>query len=277
MQTQPVAPEYVLGRSETESQRLIKQAGFLRPSTERVLGKAGITTGMRVLDLGCGVGDVSFLVAELVGPTGSVTGIDQNPGVLAVAHRRAQEREFTQVTFVESSINSFRTTEPFDAVVGRFVLMYQADPIVTLTHAFSLLSTGGLLVLQEPDFGVGIITCPPVPLWQQVTGWLREGFHKGGVHHDIGGRLYHVFRRAGLPGPAMLHHVSVGGAAAMRPYCENCTELIRSLLPKIEQFGIATADLVQVDTLADRLERDTSAVECQISSVPIVAAWTVKS
>ena len=71
MNTQPATPQYVLGRSEVESQRLIKQAAFLRPSTERVFRKAGISEGMHVLDLaGCGAGDVSFLAAELVGSSG---------------------------------------------------------------------------------------------------------------------------------------------------------------------------------------------------------------
>jgi len=276
MQSQPVAPEYVLGRSETESQRLIKQASFLRPSTERVFQKAGITTGMRVLDLGCGVGDVSFLAAELVGPTGSVVGIDLDPGVLAVGRRRAAESGLTRVTFEECAVDSFQATKPFDAVVGRFVLMYQADPVATLTHAASLLRIGGLLVVQEPDFGVGVTTCPPVALWQRVTDWIAETFRRGGVHHDIGGKLYHLFRRARLPGPSMLEHVSVGGGAAMRAFCENSAEIVRSLLPRMEQFGIATADLVQVDTLADRLERDTCAAECQMTYVPLVAAWTIK-
>ena len=85
------SPQYVLGRSETESQRLVKQADFLRPSTERVFRKAGIKEGMHVLDLGCGAGDVSFLAAELVGPTGSVVGIDVDPGVLAVARVRRKQ------------------------------------------------------------------------------------------------------------------------------------------------------------------------------------------
>ena len=84
MPTERAAPEYVLGRSEQESQRLVRQSLFLRPSTERVFGKAGISAGMRVLDIGCGAGDVSFLAAELVGPAGSVTGIDRDPGVLGV-------------------------------------------------------------------------------------------------------------------------------------------------------------------------------------------------
>jgi ubiquinone/menaquinone biosynthesis C-methylase UbiE len=274
MEIEHGSPQYVLGRSETESQRLIKQALFLRPSTERVFRKAGIAEGMHVLDLGCGAGDVSFLAAELVGPTGSVFGIDVDPGVLAVARERAAASGWTRVRFEEGAIDSFTTTQPFDAVVGRFVLMYQADPVATLRRVSNLVRTGGLIVVQEPDFRVGITTSPTVDLWQQVQHWIAETFRQGGVHYDIGGRLYHVFRRAGLPGPAVLEHISAGGGAAMRQYCENSAEIVRSLLPRLEHFGIATAADVQVDTLADRLEHQTCAADSQITYVPIVGAWT---
>jgi SAM-dependent methyltransferase len=276
MSTQPASPQYVLGRSEVESQRLIKQATFLRPSTERVFRKAGISEGMHVLDLGCGAGDVSFLAAELVGPTGSVVGIDVDPGVLAVARARANERGLTWVKFEERAVDTFTTTEFFDAVVGRFVLIYQADPVATLRHVSRLVRSGGLVVMQEPDFRVGIATVPTVAIWQHVQHWIAETFRRGGVHYDIGGRLYHVFRLAGLPGPALLEHISAGGGATMRPFCENSAEIVRSLLPRIEQFGIATATEVQVETLADRLEHETCAAECQITYIPIVGAWTAK-
>ena len=123
MNAQPATPHYVLGRSDTESQRLIKQAAFLRPSTERVFKKAGIAEGMHILDLGCGAGDVSFLAAELVGPTGSVVGIDVNPHVLAVARGRARASGLTTVTFAECAIDTFTTTTRFDAAVGRLVLI----------------------------------------------------------------------------------------------------------------------------------------------------------
>ena len=276
MSTQLASPQYVLGRSEVESQRLIKQATFLRPSTERVFRKAGISEGMRVLDLGCGAGDVSFLAAELVGPTGSVVGIDVDPGVLAVARARANERGLTWVKFEERAVDTFTTTELFDAVVGRFVLIYQADPVASLRHVSRLVRSGGLVVMQEPDFRVGIATVPTVALWQHVQHWIAETFRRGGVHYDIGGRLYHVFRLAGLPGPALLEHISAGGGATMRPFCENSAEIVRSLLPRIEQFGIASTTEVQVETLADRLEHETCAAECQITYIPIVGAWTAK-
>jgi SAM-dependent methyltransferase len=255
----------------------MKQAALLRTSTERVFRKAGVTVGMRVLDMGCGVGDVSFLAAEIVGLTGTVVGVDTHLDVLSIARQRAREFGLTHVAFEQGEVDRFRATEPFDAVVGRFVLMYQADPVVTLSHVYRLLKTGGILVVQEPDFGVGIITRPKVSLWQQVQDWTAETFRRGGVHYDIGGRLYPLFRQARLPGPLVLEHVSVGGGAAMRPFCENSAEILSSLLPSMEQFGVATAAEVQADTLADRLEQATCSSECQVTYLPLVAAWTTRT
>jgi len=68
--------DYAFGRSRAEYDRLIEQAELFRPLTQRMLLAAGVTRGVRVLDVGCGVGDVSFLVASLVGPEGSVVGVD---------------------------------------------------------------------------------------------------------------------------------------------------------------------------------------------------------
>ena len=274
MPTPPAPPEYVLGRSEKESQRLVKQSVFMRPSTERVFRKADVAAGMRVLDIGCGAGDVSFLAADLVGATGSVVGVDRDPGILALARQRAKESGLTNVSFEESEIDRFTATQPFDALVGRFVLMYQGDPVATLASVSRAVKKGGLVVIQEPDFGVGISTWPTVALWQQVERWMVETFRRGGVHHDIGGKLYHLFRQAGLPEPGLLQHASVAGGAATRPFCENSAEILSSLLPRMEKFGIATAEEVRVETLAERLEQETCAADAQVTYVPSVAAWT---
>jgi SAM-dependent methyltransferase len=276
MENQPAAPQYVLGRSESESQRLIRQASFVRPSTERIFRKAGIAAGMRVLDVGCGAGDVSFLAAELVGPTGSVVGIDVNPAVLELARRRAAETGPTWVRFEERAIGDIPTTERFDAVVGRCVLLYQADPVLALEQMASHLDAGGLLVVQEPDMSIEVRTRPLVPLWSRVSEWIADTFRRGGVAYDIGSRLYPLFRRAGLPGPSLIQHVTVCGGTAVRPICEHSAEMVRSLLPRMEAFGIATAEEVQVDTLAARLERDSLASESQVTYMPNVAAWSIQ-
>jgi hypothetical protein len=275
MESPTGTPHYVLGRSGSESQRLIRQSGFLQPFTERVFKRAGIAEGMRVLDLGCGAGDVSFLAAGLVGPSGSVVGIDRDPGVLAIARERAGQMGATNVSFEECPIADFTATPPFDAVVGRFVLVYQPDPAETLTYIRGLLHDGGILAMLEPDMSVGVRSWPLVALWQQAGGWISETFRRGGTHHDIGARLFPLFRRAGFPGPTMRQDILVGGGEALRPIYEHCTDMIRSLLPRMEQFGIATAEEVQVDTLAERLERETEAAGSQVAYFPTIGAWTV--
>jgi SAM-dependent methyltransferase len=76
---------YALGYSNSEFKRLELQASLIRDLTENVLRRAGIVPGMRVLDVGCGVGDVSLLAAEIVGPSGFVLGVDRSADATAVA------------------------------------------------------------------------------------------------------------------------------------------------------------------------------------------------
>lgn len=89
--TRAARPEsaYLLGHSPTETDRLVLQARLYDPITEQALRTAGLRPGMRVLDVGCGAGDVTFLAARIVGPTGSVTGVDAAPRALDVADRKS--------------------------------------------------------------------------------------------------------------------------------------------------------------------------------------------
>jgi SAM-dependent methyltransferase len=123
-------PGYALSSSsEHEHERLSRQADWYAPFTRRLLERAGIEPGMRVLDVGCGPGDVSFLCSELVGADGSVVGVERDEQALARARQRVVELGHENVEFVPGD---FRDVElpgaPFDALVGRLVLMYQGDP-----------------------------------------------------------------------------------------------------------------------------------------------------
>jgi cyclopropane fatty-acyl-phospholipid synthase-like methyltransferase len=80
---------YVLGHSEDELRRLALQAAFWGELTEEVLRRAGIRAGMHVLDIGSGAGDVAILAARLVGPSGSVLGIDRSQDAVGRASARA--------------------------------------------------------------------------------------------------------------------------------------------------------------------------------------------
>src|SRR5688572_19086486 len=96
----PPSRAYVLGHSEDEVNRLIEQGRFFGELTLSVLQSAGVGKGMRVLDIGCGVGDVAFLAARLVGPDGEVIGVDNSAEAIAIATRRAAEIGLTNVRFL---------------------------------------------------------------------------------------------------------------------------------------------------------------------------------
>src|SRR5262249_4187255 len=91
---------YPFSSSDTERQRLIVQDGLMSASTQRLFEKAGITSGMRVLDIGSGAGDVAFLAARLVGPRGDVIGIDRDPAQTTFAAQRAEAAGVTNARFI---------------------------------------------------------------------------------------------------------------------------------------------------------------------------------
>src|SRR5688500_15950587 len=99
-----VADTYVLGRSDAETRRLIFQHTIYGPITRATFEAAGISAGMRVLDLGSGAGDVAMLLADLVGPRGQVVGIDMNASILQTARARVASAGWRNVTFRDGSV-----------------------------------------------------------------------------------------------------------------------------------------------------------------------------
>ena len=79
MKANSAASDYALGNTDAEHERLIRQAKWLATPTERCFREAGIGQGQCVLDLGSGVGDVTLLLARIVGPAGEVVGVERDP------------------------------------------------------------------------------------------------------------------------------------------------------------------------------------------------------
>lgn len=158
---------YVLGHSPREQDRLLLQAGILRGWTERFFGCAGLAPGMHVLDVGCGMGDASLLAYELVGPRGSVLGIDRDSVMIERAYQRAREQGWsTQIRFQQCEIKQFQSAELFDAVVGRYILHHLPDPSSILRHIATQVKPGGLLVFHDFDVEHPVPMYPEAPpLW----------------------------------------------------------------------------------------------------------------
>ena len=162
---------YALGHSDRELNRLRAQARRVDPVTRAFFGQAGIAPGMRVLDVGSGAGDVAFLLAELVGDTGEVVGVDREPGALAVASARAASRG--NVSFREGDPARMTFERSFDAVVGRYVLQFQPDPVAMLRALVRHLHPGGIVAFHELDWD-SVRSFPASPTYDQCCRWVVE-------------------------------------------------------------------------------------------------------
>src|SRR5437879_11716288 len=111
--------DYLLGSTDAEHERLIRQAVRLAPVTERFFREAGIGSGQRVLDLGSGVGDVAMLAARLVGPSGEVVAVERDQRSLDRARARVAETGLHNVSFIQSDVSQITASKPFEAAVGR--------------------------------------------------------------------------------------------------------------------------------------------------------------
>jgi SAM-dependent methyltransferase len=266
---------YAPGYSEEERRRLIEQADFFGGFTKRLFVDAGIGPGMRVLDVGCGVGDVSLLVASLVGPEGAVSGVDSDPLALGHARERVSAIGLTNVDFIEGDIRDLTFDEPFDAAVGRLILMYLADPADTLDHITDLLRPGGVVAFQELTLTESGLTYPEAPLLQRTGTLINETFRRAGVEMEMGLKLYPAFIAAGLPAPDMRAERPIGGGPDFPGY-RWMAQTTRSILPLMEQFGVANAEDVDVETLHERLRDEVAGSGGVVGMPTLMGAWARK-
>jgi SAM-dependent methyltransferase len=226
-------PNYVLGRSENEERSVQERARFFNTATRHLLEDAGITAGMKVLDIGSGPGDVTLIAADLVGPMGRVVGVDVNPAVISTARARAQAAHAPQVSFIAGDIRDVAVDDVFDAVVGRFVLMYSADPVVSLRAALRAVRTDGIAAFHEANMGADFVSDPISPMHQELGRWCSETFRRGGVEMAMGTRLPQVFMAAGLEPPHLTMDTVIGaGRECLERYVSAFgTSHLRSYMP----------------------------------------------
>lgn len=262
---------YALGRSDAETRRLILQQQIYGPLTRRFLAGAGITAGMRVLDLGSGAGDVALLLADLVGPTGRVVGVDVNAAILDTARARVDAVGWSNVEFRHGDVPGVAAGERFDAVVGRWILMYLPDPVQLIRRCLEHLRPGGIVAFQESDLRSPLRPYPAAPLHEQVVRWMTPPA-AGGPETQIWPKLFRTLVEAGLAAPQLRMEAPLGGGADW-PGFRYVAETMRSLLPMLERFGAASAAEVDVDTLADRLRAEAGDLDAVQILPPVIGAW----
>jgi len=266
--------DYALGHSEDELNRLIDQAQYFGELTAQVLQLAGLGAGMRVLDVGCGVGDVSFLAARIVGSAGMVIGVDKSPEAVGLAAQRAAAAGLTNVQFLTQDLVDLVLDEPVDALIGRLVLMYFADPAVVLRHLATFVKPGGVVAFHEIDLD-GAKSEPCCDELETAVQRIRQTFTRVGADIRMGLKLGRVFQEAGLPEPRM----SLGARVERGPdslVYDQITQLTRTLLPLMQRTGVASAEEVGIDTLAGRIREEAVALNATLVSPSFIGAWTQK-
>ena len=255
-------------REELDQPSLSARA--LEPLTRSFLSQAGVSPGMRVLDVWSGMGDLAFLARKIVGAEGHVTGVDPSSQAVDYARERGAFRGMTNVEFVEAEPDSLRVDQKFDAIVGRAVLAYRSDPARDLRALVRQLRPGGIVAFQEFDL-LSAKTIPPSPMIEQVREWLFDAFARTGIEVEMGPKLYATFRAAGLPPPQMRVDGFIGGAESISPAL--IANVARMLMPVIEGLGVASSDEVQIDTLEEHMRMDLDRSGGVILTPLLIGAW----
>jgi 2-polyprenyl-3-methyl-5-hydroxy-6-metoxy-1,4-benzoquinol methylase len=264
--------QYVLGHSDSELKRLTNQARLIDPITARFLFSAGIGQGMRVLDVGSGMGDVAMVVSRLVGPHGFVVGADMAEAAVAAARQRIQREQIGNVAFLLGDPAEMIFEAPFDCVVGRYVLQFMPDPAASLARLARHLRPGGVIVFHELDWA-GARSAPIAPTYDLACRWVDETIARNFAQSRLGPRLASLFRKAGLrPASMQLEAVIASGSSAV-DVVRLVTELIETLLPAMERSGVVSQEEVGLPTLESRILEEVGPDGTLIARAE-VAGWT---
>jgi 2-polyprenyl-3-methyl-5-hydroxy-6-metoxy-1,4-benzoquinol methylase len=186
--------DYVLATGNAAANRLRILHNVYGPGARELLLRAGIQRGMSVVDLGCGVGMTTQLLAELVGPTGEVIGVDYSAAQVEQA-RALLPAGLSNVRFVEASAtDTGLPREAFDVVYCRFLLIHLQDPESALREMHGLLKPEGIMAIEDGDLTSA--TSEPRSKLEEFSNLFGALGPKWGVDYTLGRRLFHMVLNA---------------------------------------------------------------------------------
>jgi len=145
------------------------------------------------------------------------------------------------------------------------------DPATLLRSLQAHLRPGGIVVFQEALLSLWY-SIPECPQHHQCRHWILDAFERAGLDCEMGGKLFAAFVEAGLPAPQMICTARVE-AGALSPVYEWIAETLRSMLPLVERYRVATAAEVDIESLAARLRSESVSSRASIVAPPLVGAW----
>lgn len=262
---------YLLATGKKAVSRLDLLERIFGPATRQLLSAAGLCPGMRVAEIGCGIGFTAQWVSTQVNPGGSVTGVDSSSDQLRIAEKSAAEAGITNLLFRES--NAYETGLPqdsFDLVYSRFLLCHLADPAKALAEMNSLLKRGGILVCEDHDDG-GVFTEPTTNAYQRLVQISNAVNRSHGLDSYIGLKLPRLFRDVGFSRP----EVKVNQIGLLRGEEKRFWELtLREAAPAILAAHASTSE--ELDAICEEIRKIAQDESILLMLARVTQVWARK-
>jgi SAM-dependent methyltransferase len=265
---------YALGHTPEEYDRLRAQARAWEIATGRVLDQVGLAPGAHCLDAGCGPGETMRLMAERVGPTGRIIGVDADSslGATTLATLRADGYLQCSVHAQDLTTGDPIPGAPFDLVYARLLLFHLRERVAVLARLWDAVAPGGHLVVQDYDLR-GANVLPELDSAGELLRVILGAFTAVGADVHAGARLPQWFAQAGIGDPdgtdvaGRIEPLATGRVMVERTF--------RSLLPVALAHGITT-EATAAEALA-AIDRDATRFADRPLLWPLlISAWKRK-
>jgi ubiquinone/menaquinone biosynthesis C-methylase UbiE len=223
---------YILGNQDCEITRLQTQAAFFEPITKQTLLNAGLKKDMRCIDIGCGSGSVTRLMADMVGANGYVVGVDIDNRYLQYCNRNISSRQ--NIEFVHDDICNSRLdiNESFDIVYSRFMFHHLSNRREAVRSMKRMTKKGGTVMIQDLDHAPGSWLCYPENKFVET---LREVYvaliKNGGGDPLVGRKLYKLLMDESLKASVDCYSPCI--LMGKEPYSSLGWQLAESIKPQI--------------------------------------------
>lgn len=235
----------MLGTNPVELERLgFQHRLWARPAYD-LWHRASIGPGQAVLDIGCGPGFASFDLAQIVGPSGRVVGIDESEPYIAYANDQAKQRGLRQAGFFvadATGVDTLEHLEPdsFDLAYARWVFCFVPDPGAVVRSIARCLKPGGRLLVQDYFRYETMCIAPRAEAFERIIAAVAKSWRDHGGDPDIMGRLPGLAAEEGLT----IHHLARIDPGPARPGSTMWNwpdSFWRAFLPRLEELGYITA------------------------------------
>jgi SAM-dependent methyltransferase len=189
--------DYVISGGAEGKSRLNVLAEALYPHTKGLLETLGVGTGCSFLDNGCGGGNVSLMVAEMVGSDGRVVGLDMDRDILRLASLDAKAKGLANLDFLQKQAYDPGFKHEFDFTYARFLLSHLSDPLRALHMMKDATVPGGTVIAEDVHF-TGHFSYPHNAAFERYLELYTQVVREKGGDAEIGPRLPDLFREAGI-------------------------------------------------------------------------------